>query len=96
MARRLGKEVIFLSYPEEGHHLSRKENRIDFQIRMMQYFDHYLKGTQKAKWMMDGVTFLEREYANPREMVDGTLWGKVKDEGTEEKKPPKGGRGVGS
>ncbi len=80
MARRLGKEVILLSYPDEGHHLSRKENRIDFQIRMMQYFDHYLKGAQKAKWMVDGVPFLEKEYANPREMMDGTMWGKVKEE----------------
>ena len=79
MARRLGKEVILLSYPDEGHHLSREENRIDFQIRMMQYFDHYLKGTQKAKWMVDGVPFLEKDYANPREMMDGTLWGKVKE-----------------
>ena len=49
MARRMGKEVILLSYPDQGHHLSTKENRIDFQIRMMQYFDHYLKGTQKAE-----------------------------------------------
>lgn len=76
MARRMGKEVILLSYPDEGHHLSRKENRIDFQIRMMQFFDHYLKGTQPAKWMVDGVPYLDREYANPREMLDGTLWGK--------------------
>jgi len=91
MARRLGKEVILLSYPDEGHHLSRKDNRIDFQIRMMQYFDHYLKGTQKAKWMVDGVPFLEREFANPREMVDGTLWGKAKEEDEGEKRPQRGG-----
>lgn len=88
MARRLGKEVILLSYPDEGHHLSEKENRIDFQIRMMQYFDHYLKGTQKAKWMVEGVPFLEKEYANPREMMDGSMWGKVK----EEKEPEGQGR----
>jgi hypothetical protein len=80
MARRMGKNVIFLSYPDEGHHLSRKENRIDFQIRMMQYFDHHLKGTQPAKWMVEGVPYLEKDYANPREMADGTMWGKVKEE----------------
>jgi dipeptidyl aminopeptidase/acylaminoacyl peptidase len=83
MARRLGKEVILLSYPDQGHHLSTKENRIDFQIRMMQYFDHHLKGIQPAKWMVDGVPFLEKEYANPREMMDGTMWGKVEEEGEE-------------
>ncbi len=81
MARRMGKNVIFLSYPDEGHHLGRKENRIDFQIRMMQYFDHHLKGVQPAKWMVEGVPFLEKDYANPREMMDGTMWGKVEDEG---------------
>ena len=80
MARRMGKEVILLSYPDEGHHLSRKENRIDFQIRMMQFFDHYLKGTQPAKWMVEGVPYLDRDYANPREMMDGTLWGKPPSE----------------
>ncbi|MGW8268079.1 MAG: prolyl oligopeptidase family serine peptidase [Longimicrobiales bacterium] len=91
MARRMGKEVILLSYPDEGHHLSRKENRIDFQIRMMQFFDHYLKGTQPAKWMVEGVPYLDREYANPREMLDGTLWGKPP---TEEKEA-EGGRARG-
>jgi len=79
MARRMGKEVILLSYPDQGHHLTTQENRVDFQIRMMQYFDHYLKGAQKPKWMVEGVPFLEKDYANPREMMDGTMWGKVKE-----------------
>jgi len=92
MARRMGKEVILLSYPDEGHHLSRKENRIDFQIRMMQFFDHYLKGTQPAKWMVGGVPYLEKDYANPREMVDGTLWGKPP---SAEARPGGAGRGRG-
>jgi dipeptidyl aminopeptidase/acylaminoacyl peptidase len=92
MARRMGKEVILLSYPDEGHHLSRKENRIDFQIRMMQFFDHYLKGTQPAKWMVEGVPYLDRDYANPREMMDGTLWGKPP---SEEERPAGRRRGGG-
>ena len=54
-ARRNGKNVIFLSYPDEPHHLGRKENQKDFQIRMKQYFDHYLKGAPAPKWMTDGV-----------------------------------------
>lgn len=59
-ARRNGKEVIFLSYPGEPHHLAKKPNQIDFQIRMKQYFDHYLKGTPAPKWMTDGVSQLEK------------------------------------
>ena len=54
-ARRNGKEVIFLSYPNEPHHLAVKENQKDFQIRMKQFFDHYLMGTPAPKWMTDGV-----------------------------------------
>jgi dipeptidyl aminopeptidase/acylaminoacyl peptidase len=54
-ARRLGKPVIMLSYPDEPHHLGRRENQKDFQIRMKQFFDHYLKGTPAPVWMTDGV-----------------------------------------
>jgi dienelactone hydrolase len=54
-ARRNGKQVILLSYPGEPHHLARKENQKDFQERMKQFFDHYLKGTPAPKWMTDGV-----------------------------------------
>jgi len=54
-ARRWGKRVILLSYPGEPHHLARKENQKDFQIRMKQFFDHYLMGKPEPKWMSDGV-----------------------------------------
>jgi dipeptidyl aminopeptidase/acylaminoacyl peptidase len=54
-AKRWGKHVIFLSYPDEQHHLTRKENQKDFQVRMRQFFDHYLMGAPEPKWMSDGV-----------------------------------------
>jgi dipeptidyl aminopeptidase/acylaminoacyl peptidase len=54
-ARRWGKSVILLSYPGEPHHLARKENQKDFQVRMKQFFDHYLKDAPAPKWMTDGV-----------------------------------------
>jgi dienelactone hydrolase len=59
-ARRNGKQVILLSYPGEGHSLTRRENQIDFQIRMKQFFDHYLKGEPAPKWLTDGVPQLEK------------------------------------
>lgn len=61
-ARRLGKEVIFLSYPDEGHHLRRESNQKDFQIRMKQYFDHYLMGQDAPGWMVEGIPHLEKVY----------------------------------
>lgn len=70
-ARRLGKEVILLSYPGEPHHLSKEENQKDFQIRMKQYFDHYLKGTEAPLWMEQGVKHLDKKRIGPEVMGKG-------------------------
>jgi dipeptidyl aminopeptidase/acylaminoacyl peptidase len=64
-ARRLGKNVILLSYPGEPHHLAKKENQKDFQIRMKQYFDHYLKGAPAPRWMTEGVPHLKKQVSKP-------------------------------
>jgi dipeptidyl aminopeptidase/acylaminoacyl peptidase len=54
-ARKNGKNVIFLSYPDEPHHLAKTPNQKDFQVRMKQYFDHYLKGAPMPEWMKNGL-----------------------------------------
>jgi dipeptidyl aminopeptidase/acylaminoacyl peptidase len=59
-ARREGKNVILLSYPDEPHHLARKPNQIDFQRRMKEYFDHHLKGSPAPAWMTEGVPYRDR------------------------------------
>ena len=59
--RRLGKKIILLSYPDEQHHLTKKENQIDFQVRMREFFDHYLKGAPAADWIAKGVPFLKKK-----------------------------------
>jgi dipeptidyl aminopeptidase/acylaminoacyl peptidase len=56
-----GKKIIFLSYPGEGHSLSKRVNRMDLTKRMIEYFDHYLKGKPAADWIENGVPFLEKE-----------------------------------
>ena len=61
-ARRLDKEVVLLSYPGEGHHLSREANQKDFQVRMMQWFDHYVKGEPAPEWIKEGIPYLEKTY----------------------------------
>ncbi len=60
-ARRLGKQVILLSYPGEPHHLRKEENQMDFLLRMKQYFDHYCKGTPAPDWMINGIPFLKKK-----------------------------------
>ncbi|KTF12203.1 alpha/beta hydrolase family protein [Pseudoalteromonas sp. H105] len=57
--RRAGKNATFLQYEGEPHHLKKFPNQVDFSIRMMQYFDHYLKGKPAAKWMIEGEAFIE-------------------------------------
>jgi dipeptidyl aminopeptidase/acylaminoacyl peptidase len=59
--RFLGKPIIWLSYPGEGHGLRKLENRIDFQYRLREFFDHHLKGAPAPGWMTGGVPFLGKE-----------------------------------
>lgn len=54
------KNVILLSYPGEDHHLAKWENHVDFQTRMEQFYDHYLKGKPAPQWMVKGVPFLKK------------------------------------
>lgn len=61
--RFLGKPIIFLSYPNEGHNLRRYENQLDFTGRMRQFLDHYLKGAAAPDWMVKG-TPAKREIAD--------------------------------
>jgi dipeptidyl aminopeptidase/acylaminoacyl peptidase len=59
--RFLGKNVILASYPGEGHHLAKLENQIDFQTRMEQFYDHYLKGKPAPEWMTEGIPYLKKK-----------------------------------
>jgi dipeptidyl aminopeptidase/acylaminoacyl peptidase len=56
-----GKNVILVSYPGQGHHLTKLENKIDFQTRMEEFYDHYLKGEPAPDWMTKGVPFLKKK-----------------------------------
>ncbi|MGX1113846.1 dipeptidyl aminopeptidase/acylaminoacyl peptidase [Pseudoalteromonas sp. MBR-15] len=57
--RRAGKDATFLQYEGEPHHLKKFPNQVDFSIRMMEYFDHYLKGKPAAEWIKNGVPFIK-------------------------------------
>jgi len=59
--RFLEKPVIWLSYPDEGHGLRKLENRIDFQFRLRDFFQHHLKGEPAPEWMTDGVPNIDKE-----------------------------------
>lgn len=57
--RRLDKDVVFLQYHGEPHHLQKYPNKLDYSIKMKQYFDHYLKGEPAADWIINGVPYTD-------------------------------------
>jgi dipeptidyl aminopeptidase/acylaminoacyl peptidase len=74
--RFLGKPVIFLSYEGEEHGFRRYENQFDVEMRMKQFYDHYLKGEPAADWIANGVPFLKKkrptgEAARPVPLMGG-------------------------
>lgn len=59
--RRLKKPVIMVQYKGENHGLSKLENRKDYSVRMMEFFDHHLKEKVAPDWIASGVDKLKLE-----------------------------------
>ncbi|WP_351124566.1 prolyl oligopeptidase family serine peptidase [Shewanella sp. T24-MNA-CIBAN-0130] len=62
--RRAGKDVVFLQYEDEPHHLKKYPNKLDYSIKMKQYFDHYLKGAPAPDWLRQGEAYREYKKAD--------------------------------
>jgi len=60
--KRLQKPVWLLNYPGEIHWPVKMANRIDFQKRMFQFFNHYLKGEPMPCWMEEGLPAVEQDF----------------------------------
>ena len=58
--RRLGKPAWMLNYNDEPHWPVKLQNRMDFQRRMQQFFDHYLMDAPIPSWMEKGVSPIEK------------------------------------
>ncbi|MHB1146287.1 MAG: alpha/beta hydrolase family protein [Lutibacter sp.] len=67
--RRLGKPSWFLNYNDEPHWPVKYQNRKDFNIRMAQFFDYYLKGDLKPIWMERGVPAMEKGINQGLELI---------------------------
>ena len=76
--RRLQKPVIMLEYVGENHGLRKPVNQRDYTVRMMEFFDHYLKGSAAPEWMTKGV---------PRLKMDEHLKERAKPAATPTRKP---------
>ncbi len=61
-ARRAGNEdFVMLVYPGEDHGIAGEEHRKDYNQRIREWFNHYLKGQAAKDWIKEGVSFDKRE-----------------------------------
>lgn len=56
--RRFDKDVVFLQYHGEPHHLQKFPNKLDYAIRMKEYFDYYLRGIGNPEWIQQGEVYV--------------------------------------
>ncbi len=68
--RRLGRPTWMLNYNGEAHGLRKYQNRKDWQVRMQQFFDHYLKDAPPPVWLADGVPATKKGKTLGLELID--------------------------
>jgi dipeptidyl aminopeptidase/acylaminoacyl peptidase len=59
--RRLEKEFVLLVYDGENHGLRLKQNQMDYANRTHDWFNHFLRDREPAKWIVDGIPFLDKD-----------------------------------
>ncbi|TAL68847.1 MAG: S9 family peptidase [Bacteroidetes bacterium] len=55
--RRLSKNCIMLQYRNEPHILQKYQNKLDYAIRMKEFFDTYLKKKPAPDWIIKGIEY---------------------------------------
>ena len=53
--RRLGKPAWLVNYNDEPHWPTTYANKVDWNVRLQQFFDHYLMGAPAPVWLAEGV-----------------------------------------
>ena len=61
VARRAEKPLTMLVYYGEDHSLRQEENQADYQRRILEWFDHYLRGAEAADWIDQQISWLEQK-----------------------------------
>lgn len=56
-ARRARKQFVLLVYANEGHGLRAEKNSSDYQMRILKWFGHYLKGDPAPSWIEQGIPY---------------------------------------
>lgn len=59
--RRLNKPVWLVNYNDSPHNLTKKRsNQKDWSKRMLQFYDHYLKGKPAPVWLEEGIPAIKK------------------------------------
>lgn len=67
--RRLQKPCWMLSYNKEQHNLTRRADMMDLSIRMMQFYDHFLKDMPEPRWMKAGIPAIYKGKTDAYDLV---------------------------
>jgi len=59
--RRSGKKVWLVDYDGEDHTIESEVARLDFNVRQQQFFDYYLRGKPAPLWMIEGISFKDKD-----------------------------------
>jgi hypothetical protein len=70
--RRLAKPAWLVNYNGEPHWPQPYPKRRDWNIRMQQFFDHYLMDAPAPRWMVEGVPAMEKGRTLGLELVGET------------------------
>ena len=81
--RQLNKPVILLEYPGENHGLAQRGNLKDYQQRLTEWFDTYLRGAPAPEWIARGIPYLDIDaHLRERELKAGMGRGTTKSRGS--------------
>lgn len=68
--RRLGRPAWLVNYNGEPHWPTSYANKRDWNIRLQQYFDHYLMDVAPPRWLAEGIPATEKGRTLGLELVD--------------------------
>ncbi len=52
--------MYLVNYNGDAHNPTKRANQLDVAARMLQFFDHHLKGAPAPEWMRRGIPFLQK------------------------------------
>jgi dipeptidyl aminopeptidase/acylaminoacyl peptidase len=53
--RELQKPAWWLNYHGKDHHVTGQQQKLDYNIKIKEFFDHYLKGAEMPTWMKEHI-----------------------------------------